>query len=129
MICRMKALSIRQPWAWLILHAGKDIENRHWQSRNPALHFRGRCLLHAGLAADSVSENITTLVSKTIGLQIPAIESLPRGGIVGEVDVIDVVQQSASPWFVGPWGLVLANPISHPFTPCRGRLGFFDPHR
>lgn len=32
----MKALSIRQPWAWLILHAGKDIENRVWQTR-----FRG----------------------------------------------------------------------------------------
>ena len=29
----MKALSIRQPWAWLILHAGKDIENRDWKPR------------------------------------------------------------------------------------------------
>jgi hypothetical protein len=38
----MKALSIRQPWAWLILHAGKDIENRDWPTR-----FRGRFLIHA----------------------------------------------------------------------------------
>src|SRR3990167_9411398 len=38
----MKALSIRQPWAWLILHAGKDIENRGWPTS-----FRGRFLIHA----------------------------------------------------------------------------------
>lgn len=38
----IKALSIRQPWAWLILWAGKDIENR---SRR--FHFRGRFLIHA----------------------------------------------------------------------------------
>ncbi len=38
----MKALSIRQPWAWLILHGGKDIENRDWATR-----FRGRVLIHA----------------------------------------------------------------------------------
>ena len=28
----MKALSIRQPWSWLILHGGKDIENRSWRT-------------------------------------------------------------------------------------------------
>lgn len=38
----MKALSIRQPWAWLILHGGKDIENRSWNT-----NFRGRFLIHA----------------------------------------------------------------------------------
>ena len=26
----MKALTIKQPWAWAIIHAGKDIENRDW---------------------------------------------------------------------------------------------------
>lgn len=29
----MLALSIRQPWASLILKAGKDIENRDWPTR------------------------------------------------------------------------------------------------
>lgn len=37
------ALSIRQPWAWLIIHGGKDIENRTWPTR-----FRGRVAVHAG---------------------------------------------------------------------------------
>lgn len=38
----MKALSIRQPWAWLIVNGHKDIENRSWPTR-----FRGKFLVHA----------------------------------------------------------------------------------
>ncbi|MCG0445699.1 ASCH domain-containing protein [Pseudomonas aeruginosa] len=38
----MKALSIRQPWAWLVANGHKDIENRDW-----ATSFRGRFLIHA----------------------------------------------------------------------------------
>jgi len=38
----LPVLSIRQPWAWAIVHAGKDIENRNWPTR-----FRGRFLIHA----------------------------------------------------------------------------------
>lgn len=38
----MKALSIRQPWAWAILHTGKSVENRDWYTE-----YRGRVLLHA----------------------------------------------------------------------------------
>ena len=36
------ALSIRQPWAWLIVNGYKDIENRDWPTK-----FRGRMLVHA----------------------------------------------------------------------------------
>jgi hypothetical protein len=38
----MKALSIKHPWAWAIVHAGKDIENRTWECR-----YRGEILIHA----------------------------------------------------------------------------------
>jgi hypothetical protein len=38
----MKALSVRAPWWWYILHGGKDIENRDWPTR-----VRGRVLIHA----------------------------------------------------------------------------------
>ena len=38
----MKALSIRQPWAYAILFAGKRVENRSWATR-----YRGRILIHA----------------------------------------------------------------------------------
>lgn len=32
----MKGLSLRQPWAWAVVHAGKTIENRRWNTS-----FRG----------------------------------------------------------------------------------------
>lgn len=38
----MKALSIRQPWAWAIVNAGKRVENRTWETR-----YRGPILIHA----------------------------------------------------------------------------------
>lgn len=39
----MKALSVKQPWAWAIIHAGKDIEKRTWRT-----DYRGPLLIHAG---------------------------------------------------------------------------------
>ncbi len=123
----MKALSIRQPWAWLILHAGKDIENRNWQPRNPALRFRGSCLVHAGIAVQPIGDELRAWVRATSGIDLPRSDELQRGGIIGQVDVIDVVRQSSSPWFEGPCGLVLTNAKPLPFVACLGRLGFFEP--
>ena len=40
----MKALSVHQPWAWLIVNGIKIVENRSWSTE-----FRGRFLVHAGL--------------------------------------------------------------------------------
>jgi hypothetical protein len=51
---------------------------------------------------------------------------LTRGGIIGAVDVIDVVKEYDSPWFFGPRGLVLANPSSCTLIPCTGALGYFQ---
>ena len=45
----MKAITVRQPWAWAIMHDGKDVENR---SRNIAGTYRGPVVIHAGLTDD-----------------------------------------------------------------------------
>lgn len=45
----MRAITVRQPWAWAIIHGGKDVENR---SRNIAGSYRGLVAIHAGLAID-----------------------------------------------------------------------------
>lgn len=123
----MKALSIRQPWAWLILNAGKDIENRSWPTR-----YRGRVLVHAGKQFD-LDGYLWVMANTEIGLDMPSIYSFETagdflGGIVGAVEIVDCVQASTSPWFNGPHGFVLANPQPLPFQPCRGALGFFTPH-
>lgn len=124
----MKALSIRQPWAWLILNAGKDIENRDWRTG-----YRGRILIHAGrgMTRDEYLNGINTLAEAklarpSITVTMPNPEDLQRGGIVGEVSIVNCVRASDSPWFFGEFGLVLKDPQPLPFRQFKGRLGFFE---
>jgi hypothetical protein len=139
------ALSIRQPWAWAILHAGKDVENRDWSDRYPGFTAAlrlveavieeggGKFLIHASLGMtrgeyeDSLADMHEISCTRPFppGLALPAFESLPRGGIVGRAQLYDVVSEHASPWFFGPVGLVLRNVRPLPFVPCKGALGFF----
>jgi hypothetical protein len=115
-------ISVRQPWAWLIIHAGKDIENRDW----PTL-VRGRVLIQASKGMTSAEYNeVEEFVSEEFeNIVLPEYRNLERGGIIGEVEVVDCVTMSASPWFFGKYGFVLKNPKPIPFKPCRGQLGFF----
>lgn len=120
----MKAISIRQPWAWLILHRGKDIENRVWQT-----HFRGPVLIHASAGCTLQEyQDAAEFVRREVhpGIVLPPFHSLPRGGIVGQVEITNCVELSCSPWFVGPYGFMLANPKPLEFKPCRGMLKFFE---
>jgi hypothetical protein len=114
----MKALSIRQPWAWLILQGGKDIENRTWPTK-----IRGRVLVHA-----SKGMTRAEYAGASHFTSLPPFENLQRkcGGIVGSVEIIDCVQKDASRWFEGPYGFKLINPKPLPFVPLKGQLGFFE---
>jgi len=124
----LPAISIHQPWADSVIYGGKDIENRsrRW-------NYRGLILIHASKGMDEVKDfdgwtNLTTI------RKIPTpwatgknLWQLQRAGIIGIAELTDCVGSSKSPWFTGPWGLVLkwAKPL--PFTPCRGALGLFYP--
>lgn len=119
------ALSVRQPWAWAIIHGGKDIENRSWQAVNHGLRQRGRIAIHAskGMGRDEYEDARDTIERN--GAKCPEAHKLLRGGIIGSVEVVDVVSDSASPWFFGPRGLVLRNPRPCDFIPSIGYLGYF----
>lgn len=129
----MKALSIRQPWAWAILHAGKDIENRTW--RTPV---RGRILVHAAKSMTAAEwgsalgfmHDISIAKPFPAGLALPTMSGLARGALVGTVEIADCVddmREARSPWFTGDYGFVLRNPVAFDAPiPCRGALGFFD---
>jgi hypothetical protein len=123
----LKALSFRQPWANAILSYGKDIENRSW-----ATAVRGTIAIHASQARDTktVDEYFTLMRERSLTrgsiLSRSDIDDLPRGVIVGLVDVVDCVTSSQSPWFEGPFGFVLAHPQRLTPIPCRGALQFFD---
>ena len=120
----MKALSIMQPWAWLVVNGHKDIENRDWRSDNPGLKYRGDVLIHTGLRFD---DDFTGNGLPDIVRQIPTDDDLPRGGIVGIAEIVDCVKDHPSPWFFGRYGFVLRNARPLEFKPCVGRLGFFEP--
>ena len=112
----MKTIRIRQPWAWAILHAGKDIENRTWNT-----HYRGELLIHASGAPDRKHQGWPKRI------RLPDLLDLPRGAIVGIVELVDVVEKIRSKWFSGPYGLVLTNPrpLSKPI-PCKGALKLWE---
>lgn len=120
------ALSVRQPWAWAIIHAGKDIENRSWQAVNHGLRQRGRIAIHAakGMTRDEY-DDASGFMRQMLGIECPAAADLLRGGIIGSVEVVNVVSGSESPWFFGPRGLVLRNPEACAFIPAVGALGYF----
>lgn len=119
------ALSIRQPWAWLIVHSHKDIENRDWPT-----NFRGELLVHAGKSMTRKYYDATVAELRLAGLcppDMPAYEDLPRGGLVGYTRVVDCVQEHPSPWKQeGSYGFVLKGHLAIPFVPWKGRLGFFN---
>lgn len=133
----MKALSIRQPWARLIVNGYKDVENRTWSTK-----FRGRVYVHAGMTVAGRNYNDTKHLAAWAMGKVP--HSMVReiwrvvyqrmgwmksyyGVIVGEVDIVDCVTKSDSPWFEGPYGFVLASPVAYKTPiPYKGRLGFFE---
>lgn len=127
----MKALSIKQPWAWLICAGHKDIENRIW-----ATSFRGRIYVHAGKEADCASGFRAAFNTLRILHDQSDANIIWRnfwalgqtyGAIIGEVDIMDCVTESESPWFVGPYGFILTNPTLYDKPiPCRGSLRFFE---
>jgi hypothetical protein len=139
----MKALSIKQPWASLIAHGIKDIENRTWRTK-----FRGRIYIHASAPKKfnvQMSDEQTTLA-------LPVLQSafdgkMPFGAIIGEVDIIECVLNHDSIWAeqmafdVCPetgihilrrnqkyiWNWVLANPLLYdqPIENVKGSLSLW----
>ena len=120
----MKTLVIRQPWAWSIIHCGKDIENRSWNTK-----FRGRFLV---AAAKTMAKNEYTLwwdfvmIRRIYNVSPPEDGDLLFGGIIGSVELYDANQTASSKWYEGPFGFQLRKPKALAFTPLKGRLGFFD---
>ncbi len=119
----MIALSIRPPWAWAIIHAGKDVENRSRRS-----HFRGRFLVHASLEMSPGDFEHATQALAAAGEEdlLPREDEFATGGIIGSVELVEVAEQCDSPWYApGSFAWVLRNPRPLPFIPCRGQRNWF----
>lgn len=93
----MRILTVRQPWAWAIIHGGKDVENR---VQNVAGSYRGPVAIHVALTWDGSPFDHQQIVDAHVRLSAEDGLSLPerdwnvmepqRGHIIGVVDMVDV---------------------------------------
>ncbi|KKN34585.1 hypothetical protein LCGC14_0792250 [marine sediment metagenome] len=119
---KYKALSLTQPMAWAIFN-GKDVENRTWPTK-----IRGRIYIHASKKLDQGHYIWISNNENRLGLQLPQPDDFIHGALIGEVDIVDCVQNHGSRWWSGPYAFVLANAvIFEKPIPCKGMLGFFAP--
>lgn len=120
------ALSVRQPWAWAILFAGKDIENRTKHAITLGRMGPGRIALHAAKTMLKADYAAAAAFMARIGVTCPPPEELVRGAIVGAITVTGTVKSDSSRWFMGPWGLLLRDPTPIDPIPAQGQLGYFE---
>ncbi|NLA29964.1 MAG: hypothetical protein GX875_10010 [Propionibacterium sp.] len=96
----MKAITIRQPWAWAVIHADKTVENR---SRNIAGDYRGLVAIHAGLKIDEVGQHDPLIREAWTGEtrlagdpdrpgsyhDVPWRKAFSYGRVIGVADLVD----------------------------------------
>lgn len=133
----MRALTIRQPWAFAITALGKDVENR---SRNIAGKYRGRVAIHAAKGVGTLDEYFaaSAAIRDLTGI-FPMFHAPSRHGAVvavAELVAVDppgpplpegVVPEGRSRWAMpGHFQLVLddVRELAHP-VPARGALGLW----
>jgi hypothetical protein len=130
----MKALSIKQPWASLIAHGIKDIENRIWKT-----NFRGRIYIHvSSKSAGSLYELLNEYqidAMNNVWTAAPPYPIMPVSAIIGEVDIVDCVLNHKSIWAESNWpdekpiyNWVLANAklYNEPILNVKGKLSFWE---
>lgn len=128
----MKALSIIQPWAWLIVAGHKDVENRDWEN---CVHLAvarrligQRIVIHASKKRDREEYELANVLQLEIARTGIPKDQLRFGAAIGTAKLVDVIDDEyPSPWAFGPIGLVLADPIEWPCAvPYKGALGFWE---
>ncbi|HKB03163.1 MAG TPA: ASCH domain-containing protein [Gemmataceae bacterium] len=124
------ALSVKQPWAALIVAGRKSIEVRKW-----ATSIRGRVYIHAARTADN-----RPAAWEAVTVHLKPLADL-RGGVIGAADLTgcvlyrtsaefaaDVPRHGNDPdWFVPPcmYGFTFRGGLPVSFVPCRGSVRFF----
>jgi len=141
----MKTLSVKQPWAYLLCAGIKDIENRTWKT-----NYRGRVFIHAGMSGSSyIFENRSLFRASQeaeIWLNCDYESAIPKGAIIGSVEIVDCVLNHESIWAehkaavqrkingekvfieVPVYNWVIANPImfANPWLNIKGKLGLWE---
>jgi hypothetical protein len=119
----MKVITLRQPWAHLVVMGHKTVENRSWST-----DVRGKIGIHAAKSMDREAYATARAICRRLKIDLPELEALPFGALVGDVQLVDVTTEHASPWAeVGSLHWVLEGAHAYPVPmPCSGKLGFFE---
>jgi hypothetical protein len=116
----VKALTVQQPWAWAIVHGGKDVENRTqaWGYRGPLAIHAGQRLSERGLESPLIGAALERLGHVLpSAFKHPALTPLAtnvwgatvhQGAIIGVVDLVgahqaDVCEQLGAGELCSPW--------------------------
>jgi hypothetical protein len=103
----VKAISVKQPWAWAIMHGGKIIENRSqmWNYRGPLAIASSKAWANEGFADQRVREAFAARHPELSGFggQDELLELFPQGVIIGVVELVDVHAADRAAC-CAPWG-------------------------
>ena len=121
----MKALSIKQPWAQLIIMGAKDVENR-----NRRTNFRGRFAVHVSLKRANYEDVDIDAIPRGLRESVKWAweHNASAGRVIGTVELVDCIRDSNSIWAIDNyWHWVLRDPRPYSrFRPAKGRLGLWE---
>jgi len=121
---QLKAISVRQPWAWAIAWEGKTIENRTWRT-----NYRGPLAIHAASTFSRREYEVARAFMLRLGIEPPAAGALDTGRVVAVTTLVDVRptnDSSLAPWET-PGGYAFMLRDTKPIKPfvCRGMQGLW----
>ncbi|MGI6233265.1 MAG: ASCH domain-containing protein [Prevotella sp.] len=127
----MKTLSVRQPWATLLVSGIKDVENRTW-----APNYKGRILIHASsakipknFAATGIFEQMNAIENEQLFGNIPGYDEMDYSTILGYVTIDGDINDSTSIWadpVEHQWQIKDAYIFDEPIHGVKGKLNLFD---
>lgn len=144
---RIRALTIIQPWAHLIAHGAKRVENRTWEPTARGLAVGDYLAVHAGLSVDLACwdgahetmprEEAPELRALVDGVVFTTPERARREFIRGRVPLGAVVavarlaavedeEPADDAYWCGPWGWRLDEVIAIDPVPCKGAQGLWE---
>lgn len=128
------ALSVRQPWAWALIHAlpRKDMENRGQHTARAVEHALpegSRFCVHAAAGMTRAEyQHAAEFMASTFGIKVPPPAELVRGAIIGTVTFNGVTRERDLPdskWFFGPYALQVSDAVAVEPVRVTGALGLF----
>lgn len=128
---KIKVLTVRMPWAALIMLGLKNIENRTWTTS-----YRGKIVIHASAQNHDAEWMGARYMCQKLGVKFPDGDMMlsKTGELLGVVTLSDIAQPFITmslkmhAWQVEDnYGWVLENPIPFPITlPIKGKLGLWE---